>query len=179
MCIKRNLNSFMIIAVFSFFLILGVSSKGYTAGPQPGPKEEGAPELVGKSVDGVLSVIVVEEDTIGADIVLGDEVSEIVVQHLVVTCKEAEIDLGPAVNQPSTGRVTFDQTVEECQAEGDLLCVEGMVFPTALDTFPALRDCFPWDDPTYTDLFITRVRNFIKTHSSIYAEVTLRLGKKQ
>jgi len=58
------------------------------------------------------------------------------------------------------------------------LCLEGWILPgeaadlLGTECFPDLED----DGFTPVDLAITRVKKFIKTDSSISAEVTLRLG---
>lgn len=173
-----TLKPVVIIVALSITLIFGVLSSGHTGGPQPGPKEEGGPLFVGKSVDGFLTAVIVDQNAIGADIVLGEDDPAFIVQHIVVTCKDADVVLGPAINFPSPDQSSLEQTMAECVDEGEL-CIEGLAFEAALIRYPDLRGCFPGEDSDFTDVFITRVKNFINTGTAISAEVTLRLGQQQ
>lgn len=170
---KFGLKSIMKNALLATVLIFGVASIGYAGGPQPG--QEGL-VFEGKAVDGLLNAVVVDPAVTDQNGVLGD-VAPFIVEYIVLSCKEADVTFGPAINFPIIDLINFDQIKAECEQEGDR-CLEGWVFEGAADNLPQSA-CFPDAvEGLLDDIIITRVKNFIKTDTSISAEVTLRLGQQ-
>lgn len=157
----------VLITLLAISLMFGAVLDGYAGGPLPSPKA-GGPILVGKGVDGLLNSVAVEGE---------------VVQYIVLACKEADVVLGPAIDQYSTDPGNIGDTTAECSGAPGELCVEGLIFGDVFSTAPLdspLFDCFPEGDATtFKDLFITRVKNFINTGTAISAEVTLQAGQQQ
>ena len=178
MYIKFAFKSVVLIVLLAIPLIFGAASNGYAGGPQPSPKDVGGPVLIGKAVDGLLTAVVVDPDGVLDEFEVLTGLDPFIVEYILVTCKEAQVVLGPAINFP-TSPENFAQVTAECPGESqDELCLEGVIFGGAADDLPQSA-CFPEANATYNDLVITRVKNFINTGTAISAEVTLQAGWQQ
>ena len=169
MDIKHTFKPLMLTIFLLIPLMIGNASMGYAGGPLSPPPGNFI-LAKSKAVDGLLSAVIVDSD--GG--------SPYVVQYIVVMCKEAEIVLGPAINDYSTPE-TLPLTTAECSDDNES-CLEGLILVDTANpdpNVPSAAPCFPeaYEPPgNNKDLIISRVRNFINTGTTLSAEVTLQLG---
>jgi hypothetical protein len=177
MCTKFAIKTAVLTFLLAITLTFVAGLKAYAGGPQP---KKGGPQLAGKTVDGFLNVVVVDPAiALDPGEILGEVGGNFTVETIVIDCKDNQVLIGPAISTfiPSETEIT---TIDaECSDGVNNLCLEGLVLddvaanPDLLST-----DCFPDTiQGSLDDLVITRVKNFIRTSSSISAEITLQLGQ--
>ena len=181
---RDTLKHSIISTIVVICLIFAATSIAFAGGPQPRPGREGGPEVTGKAVDGLYTAILVKPgefyDT-GEILLEVDE--QFVLETITIICKQAQVVLGPGINEYSDP-INFSKLTAEGEGDpndpsNEEFCLEGNIIGDQADD-PPQSQCFPVEgvEIGFDDIVITRVRSFTKTDTTISAEVTLMLGRE-